>query len=85
MELHALVQAVLADENVQQSAERMSARIPGPPAEQLLSSPFLLFGSPERMTDALQERRERFGLSHFTVFEPVMEALAPVVARLAGR
>jgi hypothetical protein len=34
---------------------------------------------------ALQERRERYGVSYVTVFEPALEAFAPVAARLAGR
>ena len=36
------------------------------------------------MVERLQERRERYGFSYIVVTEPNMEALAPVVARLAG-
>jgi hypothetical protein len=32
----------------------------------------------------LREGRERWGISYYVVFEPVMEAFAPVLARLAG-
>jgi hypothetical protein len=37
------------------------------------------------MAEALLERRRRFGLSYFTVFEPAAEKFAPVLTRLAGQ
>jgi hypothetical protein len=36
------------------------------------------------MVDTLLDRRERWGLSYVTCWEEDMDALAPVVARLAG-
>ncbi|MEA2596534.1 MAG: hypothetical protein QOF01_3003 [Thermomicrobiales bacterium] len=53
--------------------------------EELLASPHALIGSEEELVTALQERRERYGVSYVTVFEPALEAFAPVAARLAGR
>jgi hypothetical protein len=44
----------------------------------------VLLGTAAQMEQALLERRERFGISYFTVFERGAEALAPVVERLAG-
>jgi hypothetical protein len=44
-----------------------------------------LIGTRDEMVQALLERRQRFGLSYFTVFEPALDAIAPVVARLKGR
>lgn len=52
--------------------------------ETLSGGPYTLLGDVEQMVDALHERRERWGLSHFTCFEDDLEAFAPVVARLAG-
>jgi probable F420-dependent oxidoreductase len=51
----------------------------------VLESPFVLIGSIEQLAELLQARRERWGISSYTVFEPAMELLAPVVARLSGR
>ena len=42
-------------------------------------------GSPDEMCDTLQRRRERLGISYILVADELMEALAPVVDRLAGR
>jgi probable F420-dependent oxidoreductase len=85
LELHALVQAVLPSDDPRQAAAGLIPRAPGLTVDDLLRSPFLLFGSPQSMADALLLHRERLGLSHFTVFEPAMDAFAPVIARLAGR
>jgi len=47
-------------------------------------TPHALVGPVEAMCDALIERRERWGLSYIGVPVEAAEALAPVVARLAG-
>jgi SAM-dependent methyltransferase len=52
--------------------------------EQVLGSPHVLIGMVEQMAEDLRERRERHGISYAVVYEPVMDAFAPVVARLAG-
>ncbi len=46
-------------------------------------SPFVLVGSVEQIIDKIEGLRERLGISHFVVRDP--EAMAPVVAALAGR
>ncbi len=48
-------------------------------------SPFFLVGPPERLTEKLLGLRERLGISYWVVFQPALEAIAPVVAELAGR
>jgi probable F420-dependent oxidoreductase len=53
--------------------------------DEALDSPFTLIGPIEQLADLLQARRERWGISSYTVFEPAVELLAPVVARLSGR
>ncbi len=40
------------------------------PSSRSLQSPFLLFGTEEEIAQDLVDRRERFGISYFTVFEP---------------
>jgi probable F420-dependent oxidoreductase len=52
--------------------------------DQALSTPHALCGSPGQIAEALIERRERFGISSIGVALDALDALAPVVARLAG-
>jgi probable F420-dependent oxidoreductase len=56
----------------------------GLPSETIAGSPHVLIGSVESIIETLIERRERYGISYVVVRPPVMEAFAPVVARLAG-
>jgi probable F420-dependent oxidoreductase len=42
-------------------------------------------GTTDEMVDALQRRRENLGISYIAVGDEMMEGLAPVVERLAGR
>ncbi|MGI8857713.1 MAG: TIGR03621 family F420-dependent LLM class oxidoreductase [Thermomicrobiales bacterium] len=44
----------------------------------------VLTGSTDQMCDTLQRRRETLGISYIMVADELMEALAPVVERLAG-
>ena len=53
--------------------------------DELLVSPHALFGDHSRMVDELQARREQYGFSYIVCFGDAVDALAPVVARLAGR
>jgi len=55
----------------------------GMDGEQLDSSPFALVGSVEQVIDKLEYQREHLGISHIVVRD--VEAMAPVVAALAGR
>jgi len=59
----------------------------GPNADQLARSGAVpvLAGTTDAMCDTLQRRRETLGISYILVSDELMEALAPVVERLAGR
>lgn len=85
LEFNALVQMVIVTDDPLGEAERLTARLPGLSPKQLLSTPYLLIGTVDAMVDALQERRKRLGISYIAAFEPAMQILAPVIARLAGR
>jgi probable F420-dependent oxidoreductase len=50
----------------------------------LANHPHALIGSVDTICEALQERRERFGVSYITVMAYSMDDFAPVVDRLAG-
>ncbi len=53
--------------------------------EEILKSPHFLIGSLDQVCNLLQERRERYGISHIAILDKDMEAFTPVVARLAGK
>jgi alkanesulfonate monooxygenase SsuD/methylene tetrahydromethanopterin reductase-like flavin-dependent oxidoreductase (luciferase family) len=44
-----------------------------------------LTGTTDEMVSGLERRREKFGISYIAVGDEMMEGLAPVVERLAGR
>src|SRR5215213_1904943 len=84
IELNALVQRVIVTDDRQQAAEELTARWTTLTTEEILQTPYLLIGTVEQMVEALQERRERWGFSYIVVHEWSLDALAPVVARLAN-
>ncbi len=49
------------------------------------NSPSALLGSPDEMCAQLEGRRERLGISYVNCAAEMMDQMAPVVARLAGR
>jgi probable F420-dependent oxidoreductase len=54
-------------------------------AAEALASPAVLVGSVDAVCDQLQAWRERAHPSYFVVQERLIDAVAPIVARLAGR
>ena len=84
LQLSALVQRVEVTEHGDIAAEELAGRWPQLTSADILQSPFVLLGTVEQMIEALQQRRERWGISYYVIFERDMEAFAPVVARLAG-
>ena len=52
--------------------------------DQLRSAPLALIGTVGEITEMLRKRREELGFSYIVVHEAEMEALAPVIAELAG-
>lgn len=88
IELGVLVAQVITTEDREQAAQFIANTLAaGYPVstEMILQAPYLLLGSIDQMCDDLLARRERYGISYISVFEQGLEALAPVVARLAGR
>jgi probable F420-dependent oxidoreductase len=67
-----------------QAAFGISQRLGLAPDQVPHSSPVLV-GSVDQIVDELLSRREQLGVSSFEIQSKDMEALAPVVARLAGR
>ena len=81
--LNAMVYAVMVADDRRAAASQLAGRF-DLTQEDVIASPNILVGSIEQMVDDLQVRREAFGISYITVPEYFMEALAPVVERLAG-
>ena len=83
IELHALVQSVMVTQDRRATAAKIAAEDDlSLSPDEVLDTPFLLFGTVPEMAAQLRERRERFGFSYLTVHEPSMAALAPVIELL---
>ena len=85
LELNALVQRVIVTDDRHKAAQELTARWPHLTADEILASPYVLLGTVDQLVDNLRARRDRWGISYVMTHEPFMDALAPVVARLAGR
>jgi probable F420-dependent oxidoreductase len=86
VEVNALVQRVIVTADRRGEAEgALAEELPYLSGDELLETPFVMLGTVEQLVDQMHERRERFGITYVVVFEPSMEALAPVVERLSGR
>jgi hypothetical protein len=85
LELNVLVQRVVVTDDCRCAAEDLASRWTQLRPEAILQSPYVLIGTVDQMVEQLQIRRERLGISSYVIFEPYMDAFAPVVARLAGR
>ncbi|QYN23079.1 TIGR03621 family F420-dependent LLM class oxidoreductase [Amycolatopsis sp. DSM 110486] len=86
IEYNMLVQrVVVTDDRRAAAAEWQALTDPEPGVDELLEAPQLLLGTVDEIVTQLVERRERYGFSYITVFDSMMETLAPVVARLRGR
>jgi probable F420-dependent oxidoreductase len=56
----------------------------GLPPEQAMADPRTWVGSRQAIVESLQSHRERFGVSHWVVYEQDLRDAAPIVAELAG-
>jgi alkanesulfonate monooxygenase SsuD/methylene tetrahydromethanopterin reductase-like flavin-dependent oxidoreductase (luciferase family) len=56
----------------------------GVPPEQVADDPRTWVGSTQAIADSLRAHRDRFGVSHWVVYEPWARDAAPIVAELAG-
>jgi probable F420-dependent oxidoreductase len=85
LELSAQIQRVIVTDHRRDAAAELQKTWQQLSVEEILEAPFVLIGTVDEMVDALYARRERWGFSYFVTFEPYMNTLAPVVARLAGK
>ena len=85
LELNVLVQRVVLTDTPRKAAEDLTGRWAQLTPDEILQSPYVLIGTVDQMVEDLEARRARWGISYYVVFEPYLDAFAPVVARLAGR
>lgn len=83
LEINAFVQRVEVTNSGRSTAGEL-AGVTGMTVDEVLHSPYVLLGSYDNIVEALQERRQRLGISYWVVSEDSLEVLAPVVARLSG-
>ena len=51
----------------------------------VLSSPYVLLGTVDEIADTLIERRDRWQFSYYVCNDDSVDAMAPIVERLAGK
>lgn len=85
LEFNALLQRVVLTDHRRRAAEELASRWTQLTADEILQSPYVLIGTVEQMVEEVLARRQRWGISYYTVQGPYLDAFAPVVARLAGK
>ncbi len=85
LELNLLIQRVVMIDDRERAAEELARRWNQLTPEEFMETPHLLIGTAGQMIEQLRAVRRRWGFSYFTIFEPYLNTLAPVVAELAGR
>jgi len=85
IELSMVATVVLAEER-RAAAERFARERgwAGISAEQVLEMPSVFIGSIDRVVDEMRARREQYGISYYVVLDRAVQAVAPIVGRLAG-
>jgi probable F420-dependent oxidoreductase len=83
LEINMVAYPVVVTRDREQSAEALAGPLGITPSE-VLASPHVWIGTLEQIADALAERRERWGVSYWTVPARSMGAVAPLVDRLTG-
>lgn len=84
LEFSSTVFIAAVTEHAEHAAQQIGGRL-GLTAQQAFECLQMLIGATEQIVEELQKRRELFGISCIEITEQNMEALAPVVARLAGK
>jgi probable F420-dependent oxidoreductase len=83
IELQVRIHLTMVSDDRQGVAEMVGPVLGLTPA-QALESPHALVGTEAEIVDQLLERRERFGISYIGLSVDALDAMAPIVAKLAG-
>lgn len=84
IELHTRIHLALVTDERKAMADALAEGF-GLTPEEALQSPHALCGTVDQIVDDLLERRERFGIASIGLSLDTIDAMAPVVAALAGR
>ncbi|MFU8849992.1 LLM class flavin-dependent oxidoreductase [Micromonospora sp. SL1-18] len=82
--LEALVQQVTVTDDAEAAAASTAERLDLTVAE-LLATPFVLIGTAEEIVTAVAQHQRRWGISRFVVRADAVDALAPLLPRLAAQ
>ncbi|QFU86164.1 TIGR03621 family F420-dependent LLM class oxidoreductase [Amycolatopsis sp. YIM 10] len=77
-ESNMLIQDVVVTDDKPAAATKWAERAEST-VDEMLAAPQLLIGTETEIADRVRELRDRYGFTYFTVFEPVMEAFAPIL------
>ena len=83
LELNILTQVISIGGDTDTAVAALASEIGASP-DLVRSSPLTLIGSVEEVVDKLVATRDTLGISYVVVFDTAIEAMTPVVARLAG-
>ncbi|MER8000381.1 TIGR03621 family F420-dependent LLM class oxidoreductase [Streptomyces sp. NPDC095613] len=83
-ERNLLLQMVTVTTDRRAAVRNLLPHLPHLSVDEVLELPLLALGTVGQIADQLRELRERLGFSHFTVLDPYMEALGPVIEELRG-
>lgn len=84
IELHLQTWAVMVTDDRESAAQMLGKQFPLPPA-MLLNLPYLLIGTVEEIAAQIEQTRELYGISYFSVFDRHIDEFAPVVSMLTGK
>ena len=81
-----IVTSVVIAENRREAAERLARdrQWDGMSVDRVLEMPSVFIGSVDQIVSEMQARRERYGITYHVVSDRNLEAVTPIVARLAG-
>ena len=79
LELSTLVQGITVTDDRLAAAAEVQPLLPTLTTDDILRSPYALFGTHRQIADQLSERRARLGVSYLTVFEKDLEPMARVI------
>ena len=82
IELHTRIHLAIVTDDREGTAEALAPALGLTPSE-ALASPHALCGTVEQIADDLVARRERFGIASIGLSLDALDAMAPVIARLA--
>lgn len=86
VELSGIITLLVTDQRRKRTEELIQVRgWSGLSVEDVWNMPFVFIGSVEEIAAQMEERRERLGFSYFIIADDMVETLAPIVARLAGK